>query len=159
MYVLLRKALSAPADAPLLVLSVLLLVTLAAVSAMRHLSIDVSVDGLMAQDGPIREAYERALEKFGGDRVTIVYLRDPNLFEPEKLNAIRETVQRLSELPFVDHVASLFNTKNVKSKEGSVSTKPFFDPVPVGAEAIRQSKADALRSALSITASRRIRGM
>nr|HID60129.1 hypothetical protein [Desulfobacterales bacterium] len=74
----------------------------------KDIRIDVSAEGMMIEGDPDIDFYHQTIETFGTDDITVVYIRDKDLFTTEKLEAIQEVVYKLEELPHVDRVESLF---------------------------------------------------
>ena len=53
-----------------------------------HLKVAISPQSLIIEGDPEQAFYEDTQRTFGSDRITIIYLSDPALFTPEKLEAI-----------------------------------------------------------------------
>jgi hypothetical protein len=84
------------------------LISIAAALQLPKLQVQVSSNGLVIEDDPATVLYERAGATFGNDESVLVFVRDPELFQYDRLEAIRATVARLEASPFVARTESLF---------------------------------------------------
>lgn len=117
-------------DNPLVCLLTLVLVTAFFGYSARHLQMDPSFDKLMASEGPQWDTYEETLDIFGSDNLTTVYIKDKDLFSPEKLAAVEEIFYNLEDIPGVSRVDGLFNAVNFKGEGGYLKTKPLLREIP-----------------------------
>lgn len=141
-----RRLLLLAADHPLIVVGLLLLVSLAAASQLPRLEITISPQALTADDDPERVFYEQTVATFGSDRITVVFLQDPALWQPEKLEAIRAAIERLEALSFVARTQSLFSIPNLRTVDKFVYTDPYLDRLPRDAEEAAAIRAAALEN-------------
>ena len=98
---------------------IIVLVTLITVSlgyGVSQLSIDTSFNSLIPADEPERLAYQSAIDEFGSDNKTIIYIRDKDLWTARKLARVDELVRELSELKHVYRVDSLFNLRIIEGQ-------------------------------------------
>ena len=116
-------------------LSITLLTGFFAFHALR-VELDISGEGLTLEDDPDRPAYENALDVFGSDNLTVVYVKDDSLFTPRLLTSVEDAFYRLQDIPGVTRVDALFNATNVKYEDGSLVIQPLLDWVPEDAEAL-----------------------
>lgn len=131
---------------PWSVLLLLACVTAAALFRIEELRFEVSAESLMVEKGPARDFYRRVLERFGSDEVSIVFLRDKDLFAPEKLLAIRSVLEGIDLLPFVERTESLFSVSHLRSTAGYVSWTPYLKEIPATPEEAEAVRAAALRN-------------
>lgn len=129
-------------------LAAIFVVTLPFVYGITHLSVNVSSDDLMAKEDPLYKFNEKTSETFGSSNITVAYVRDGELFTHEKLTKLKKVSDELKTLEFVRKVESLFNTKNFKNVNGTLSTKPFLSTVPTDQSELDQIREDALTSPL-----------
>jgi len=130
---------------PRLVVVVIAIISIAAASQLPKLTFAISPQSLIIEDDPDQAFYEHALETFGSDRISIVYIADPELFQPQKLSAIQQVANNLEALPFVRKTRSLFNVPDVRVEDDLVITRPFLqspmtadlDPDAVRARALK----------------------
>lgn len=127
-------------------LGVLFIVTLISTILAFRVSIDVSQDSLMPRHSEARIEYEKIKETFGSDVVASIYVRDPNLFSHDKLVKLQQLHDRISSLPGVERVESLFSVTNIKDVDGFVEVAPLLDWVPEEAAELKQKQADAIRN-------------
>ncbi|WP_419605512.1 MMPL family transporter [Thiolapillus sp.] len=64
------------------------------------------------------------------------------LFQPEKLSAVRDAVNRINASPWVQRTDSLFSRRYVRTIDGYIYTAPYLSKIPATpaeAEAVRQA--------------------
>jgi len=106
------------------------------------------MEGLMVENDPARLVYQDTRETFGSDQISIVFVRDRDLFTPEKLEKLETLVLALEELPGVTTVESLFSVTNFKNENGMLSSSPLIDSIPESVDEARRILEDALRNPL-----------
>jgi predicted RND superfamily exporter protein len=92
--------------------------------------------------------YERTVETFGTDQVTVVCLRDPDLFDPERLALIEELAYQLESLPGVVRVESLFSVADFRNDAGTLRSGPLMRQPPADREEALAARARALENTL-----------
>jgi len=76
------------------------------------LAIDTSFEGMLHEKDPARLAYNRFRDDFGQDRIIIVTVQTPDIFNPtylKKLKALHRDFE--AQLPHLDEVKSLLNAR------------------------------------------------
>ena len=68
----------------------LLVITAFAGAGMLRLQVDTGIDSLIPADDPSRLVYQKVMGEFGTDNKTIIYIKDRNLWTPEKLARIEK---------------------------------------------------------------------
>jgi len=114
----------------------------------RDIKLNVSAEGLVPTDSPLRATYEETKKTFGSDYIIGVYVEDPDLFTAPKLHALANLAHRLAELSSVERAESLFTVNNIDGSSGSLVTGPVLDPLPETPAALTAAKARALRNPL-----------
>jgi len=122
------------------------IVTILALYSARNIRIDASTEGMMIQGTPAQDYYHETLKKFGTDNITVIFIRDKNLFTPAKLKLLDDLVFKFEELKGVTKVESLYSVTNFKGVDGTLETNPLMDWPPETLEEAEQVKANALRS-------------
>jgi predicted RND superfamily exporter protein len=130
-----RIYLAVAAAPPWLVLTVIVALSLSSAVQLPKLTLNVSPDLLSLRGDPDRRFYEQAVAVFGSEQVTVLFIRDPNLFEPSRLAAIEEAIERIEALPQVLYTQSLFSLPNLRTRDEFVYTDPFLEPIPQSAAA------------------------
>jgi hypothetical protein len=125
-----RRLLVLAAMHPWSVLSVLVLVSLAAASQLPKIKVDVSPQSLTMRGDPARVFYERSVATFGTDDITVIFIRDDGLFERPGLAAVKQMVDAVEGLPFVARTESLFSVPNLKAVDEFVKTDPYLHKLP-----------------------------
>ncbi len=116
----------------------------------RNLKLNVSAEGLLPTESPLRETYEQTKKTFGSDYVVGVYVEDPDLFTLPKLRRLAALAHKLAELPGVERTENLFNISNIDGSSGALVTGPILDPLPETSEALAKAKERALRNPLIV---------
>jgi uncharacterized protein len=114
----------------------------------RNIKLNVSAEGLVPTDSPLRAAYEDTKKTFGSDYIVGVYVEDPNLFTLPKLKSLASLAHKLGELPSVERTESLFTINNIDGSSGSLVTGPILDPLPETPEELDTAKQRALHNPL-----------
>ncbi len=130
-----KNIISFAAVHPRLVLILTGFITLAALTQLPYLRIEISAEGMMVNDEQQMEKYDRTIETFGSENVTVVYLEDPHLFEPENLTAIQQAVRQIEQLEQVERTTSLFSVRYLRTVDGFVFTDPYLNKFPTDQEA------------------------
>jgi len=125
---------------------VVLIVTLIAAFGATKLYLDASTKGMMIQADPTFDYYQQTLDRFGTDNITVIYVKDSDLFSPEKLKALDNLVFSLGKIKGVTRIESLFSVTNFKGVDGGLETSPLIDWIPEDMDEAVQIKTDALRN-------------
>ena len=131
---------------PRTVLVGVLIASILAVSQLHTLQVAISPQSLIIEGDADQAFYQDTLATFGSDRITIVYIEDPDLFAREKLLAIRQVIDSIEQLPFVEKTRSLFNIPEIRVVEEFVKTDPFLKHLPDDEDAASQIKRSALKN-------------
>ncbi|MCP3926726.1 MAG: MMPL family transporter [Desulfobacterales bacterium] len=83
---------------PIVVVLIISLLTTLSIFGVKKLRVDASASGMMIKGDPAIKYYENTLARFGSDNVTIIYVKDKNLFTPEKLKKLDELFYELQEI-------------------------------------------------------------
>jgi predicted RND superfamily exporter protein len=124
---------------------VLLACSLAALLGVPRLTVDTGFSRLIPDGDADRQAYLRVTREFGSDNRTFIYVRDPQLWTPEKLRALEQLQRGLRELPFVERVEDLLSHPAVRSIDGRVQARPLLVDVPPDADAADRVRREALQ--------------
>ncbi|MBF0265383.1 MAG: MMPL family transporter [Gammaproteobacteria bacterium] len=126
------------------VILILLSISLLCLFLLPKLKVSISTDALMTSYGDERKWYEYSSEVFGKSETAVVVFHDEQLFARKRLTAIKQTVNELSELPFISSTVSLYNQKNYKSIDGNVSANPYCGTEPSTKKELEAIKKDIL---------------
>jgi len=133
---------------PWLVLALVSVITLLAAVQLPELKLEITAEGMMVEDDPERIFYQQTLETFGSENISIVFLQDDDLFNPAKLTAIREAVNKINKSPLVRQTDSLFSRRYIRTIEGYIYTDPYLSKFPETASEADASRRAALRNPL-----------
>ncbi len=128
---------------PAVVSLMLLIATVIALYHCRKVHLDSSTEVFMVKNDPQRNYYQESLDLFGSDLITVVFIKDKNLFSPKQLECIDRLVRDLEQIKHVDKIESLFTLDNIKNQDGMLSTNRLMDYPPQTQEEADQILADA----------------
>jgi predicted RND superfamily exporter protein len=141
---LLQKFFRLGAERPAPSLFLLVAVSLFAAFGAAKVTVDTGFDRLVPKDDGDRQAYLRVSREFGSDHRSFVYVRDPQLWTPAKLQALQALREELRQLPFVERIDDLFTHRTVKSVEGQLTARPLLAALPSDAAGAERSRREAL---------------
>ncbi len=133
---------------PWAVLLVLGVVTLLAATQLAQLRIVVSAESMLEKGTPAWDYFVETEETFGAEDVVIVVLRDPAIFDEQKLVAARYVLRAIGDLPGVGGTSSLFDVKNLKNIDDTIHVKPYLENLPATPAEVEEVRADATRNPL-----------
>ena len=138
-----------------LVATLVFLITLPLGYGINFLSIDTSFNSLIPADEPDRLAYQSAMDEFGSDNRTIIYIKDNDLWTARKLAELDRLVRDLNQLDHVYRVDSLFNLRVIEGdiqEDGtrSISSRLVLDGVPRNDIDALEARARAIANPLYI---------
>ncbi|RLW69609.1 MAG: hypothetical protein B6D71_09595 [gamma proteobacterium symbiont of Stewartia floridana] len=136
------KIILSAARYPAWVMAALYSITLLALSYLPELRVEITAEGMMVNNPPALADYQRTMDTFGSENVTIVYLEDAKLFEAENLKAIEQALAEIERIPQVSRTVSLFSVRYLRTIDGFIHTTPYFSPIPENRE-ILQSRIQA----------------
>jgi uncharacterized protein len=131
---------------PIIVVCIVVLLNLLAIYKIKDVRIDASAEGMMIKGDPAEDYYRETLKKFGTDNITVIYVKDKDLFTPEKVAKLDDLAFALEEIEGVVKIESLFTVTNFQGEDGALNTNPLVDNIPETLEEAQKIKRDALRS-------------
>ena len=138
------------AEHPWAVLLVLGILSLLAATQLGQLRIQVSAESMLEKGTPAWDYFVETEETFGAEDMAIIVLRDPAIFDRAKLEAIREALTALNNVPQVTGTSSLFNATNLKNIDGTIHTRAYLQDLPTTPEEVAALQADAIRNPLAL---------
>lgn len=132
------------------VLMFLAVITLISLIGLPRLEVDTGTDSLIPSSDPDRLVYDRVSAEFGTDNRTIFYIRDQQLWTPEKLAALEKLHHALDGLDFVSNVSGLFSLHTIRGKDGKVDSRPLISEAPADQDTANRIREDALDNPLII---------
>lgn len=127
---------------------ILLVITGIFAAGLPKLRIDTRLELLLDREGPKYQLYQEAIEIFGSDNTTVFFIRDSQLFTPEKLEILQAMVDDIDALEPVERVDSLFSLTSIRDRDDSLESKIVLDVLPSNQAEADQALADALYSPL-----------
>ncbi len=132
------------------VLLFLLVITLLSLFGMQRLEIDTTLDSLIPDDAPARMVYQKVMGEFGTDNKTIIYIKDPALWTPEKLQLLERLQEQLQSIPGIAGVESLFSLHTVRGEAGKIVSQPVLREAPVTQEEADLARDNAMANPLYV---------
>ncbi len=146
---LLQRFLRLGSEWPVQSLAFLVAISLIAALGIPRLIVDTGFDRLVPKDDADRQAYLRVSREFGSDHRSFVYVRDPQLWTPAKLQALERLHDELRQLPFVERVDDLFTLRTVRSVDGRMTARPLLDAAPLDAQGAERARREALEDPIA----------
>lgn len=125
-------------------LLVICAITVAAVSQLDQLKFNISAQSMMIEDGIDVEFYRETLDTFGSENITILFLSDADLFDSAKLAGIKQAIDGIESLPFVNRTESLYSINHIETVDDNIQMSPYLEKIPSTPEAAGAIKASAL---------------
>lgn len=100
--------------------------------------VDSSTEGMMIEGDPAKDYHRDTVRKFGSDNITVVFIRDRQLFSPEKLKSLEKLYYELKEIRFEPKDPELY----VKIKDPEEYLKIRYPQVhtTLSADAVKYAK-------------------
>ena len=127
---------------------ILVATTLLAAAGLPKLEVDTGMDSLIPASDPSRLIYQQVIGEFGSDNKTIIYIKDNELWTPEKLSILEGLHRKVERIKNVTSVDSLFNLHTVHGKDGKIESMPVLSEVPTTREEALAAKKRALANPL-----------
>jgi predicted RND superfamily exporter protein len=115
---------------PVSVASLLVSLTILFASQLPGLKVYISPQALSIADSPAQQQHQESIETFGSDSVIILYVRDDDLFAPQRIEALRSAVKRIQALNCVSHTRSLFDVPHLREVDEFIHNQPFLEKTP-----------------------------
>ena len=124
--------------------------TLLAAIGLPKLDVDTGMDSLIPANDPGRLIYQSVIGEFGSDNKTIIYIKDDDLWTPEKLAILERLHGNIEHIENVVSVDSLFNLHTIHGKDGKIESLPVLSEAPATVEEALAAKKRALANPLFI---------
>lgn len=129
-----------------LFLIILTLLSIAAWQLLPALQINRNDDKLISPSDPGWDKLHRMEADFGAEETVLIYLRDADLWSPERLKQLQKLTFDLEDSPAITSVSSLLSATNIRDKGDFVVAEPLVDIVPRTRTGIAEIKDDAMYS-------------
>ena len=134
----------------LVTLMMLVVISVLSAQGLPKLRIDTGLESLVSDSDPDRQAYLQATEEFGSDNRTLIYVRDPALWTPLKLEALQRLQNSVEQLDVVERVESILTLRTVRGRGETLDSRPLLAGDTSDAEAVARARADALANPLLV---------
>ena len=126
----------------------LLFITAFTGAGMQRLQVDTGIDSLIPSDDPSRLVYQKVMGEFGTDNKTIIYIKDSNLWTPEKLTRIEQLHLAIEKIDGVNRVDSIFSLHTMHGVDGKIISRPVLREAPNTEQEALSAKKSALTNPL-----------
>ena len=118
--------------------------------ALTNIQLDASIDGMIIRNNQDYKDYVKTKKEFITDNISVVYIKNDNIFTNKILTAIDDVFYTIEETPGVVRVDSLFNTRNFNGSNGTLEIDPLIQYIPDDHEVedLQKIKRNAVRSPL-----------
>ena len=130
------------------VIMALLLITLFTAAGLPKLEMDTGVDSLIPASDPGRLVYQRVMGEFGSDNKTIIYIKDPDLWTPDKLAKLEKLHEGMAKIDKVTRVDSLYSLHTIDGSEGKIDSRPVLNAAPKTTDEAILARESALSNPL-----------
>lgn len=134
----------------LFTMTFIIVATLVAVAGLPRLKVDTGVDSLIPANDPSRLIYQQVMGEFGSDNKTIIYIKDTELWSPDKLSILEQLHRKIEQIENVTSVDSIFTLHTIHGKDGKIESLPVLSNAPQTLEAAQAAKVRALANPLYI---------
>lgn len=125
---------------PIITLLVIGCICVGAIVPASRVRIATSVDSLMIENDPDKAYYLETRDLFGSEAMALVYVEDPALFTPEKLDVFERLIHDLDSIEGIVSTESLLTVTEIENRDGQLDIRPLLGNIPDSGE-----KASRLR--------------
>ncbi len=127
------------------VLLIVLAITFAIASQMRHLTIDTSNEGLLRPDDPIILTYNDFRDQFGRDDLLLLAIESDTIFSIPFLEKLKKLHEQLEEqVPHIDEITSLINGRDTRGEGDTLLVDDLLAHFPEGEQELAALKKRVL---------------
>jgi len=120
---------------PWLGLGLLLIGSVIAALPLDRLGARISAEQMLVEGDPERDFYAEVQTLFGDEQVALLVVEDPRPLQTEGLQRLREVLEQVNQLPFVERTESLFDIPHVRSVDGYLDKSPYLAELPSSEQA------------------------
>lgn len=112
-----------------LILSLFIILTLAAAVFISRGEISTSMLTLFLGEDPAFHSYKERIASFGGDEVILVGLEQPEPFKPENLRRLENAVNKIKQNQEVERVDSILSARRISGIQGGIQVDSYAEDV------------------------------
>ena len=112
------------------VLALVAAVSLAAAAGAARLEFRTDLEVWFLDGDPTLVSYREFKERFGADRIAVVGLVAPDVFEPGVLSRVDRLTRALEQAPHVSRVSSLTTARVARAIDGSIEIADLVETLP-----------------------------
>lgn len=127
---------------PYWTIATLLVLTLLAATQLRLVEVYIAAEDLLVRDDPERAYFNEVRDRFGDDRVVLLYVADDRVLRASSLQVLRDVIDDLVALPYIERAESLFSVPWVRTVDGYLTKDPYLHELPQD-EAVERALLDA----------------
>lgn len=123
------------------VLLLVLTLTFALASQMKHLTIDTSNEGLLRPDDPIILTYNDFRDQFGRDDLLLLAIESDTIFSIPFLEKLKKLHEKLEEdVPYISEITSLINGRDTRGEGDTLLVDDLLAHFPENDQDIEELK-------------------
>ncbi len=126
------------------VLIIFILIAVAAGFQLRHITIESDIQKLLPDSMPSRIDTKKIEEIFGGTDMLFIIVEADDVLAASTLHRLKKLDKQFSKIDGVNEVLSLFSTKSITGRDGSMIVEPAVATIPAS-----DTEREQLRRALS----------
>ena len=112
--------------------------------------IDPDLEKYIPPDMSSRISTDQIEEIFGGDELLVLIFESEDILNPQTLERLKNIRRELRKLEEVDQVLSVFDTKNMTSRDGMLVVEPFMHKIPETNGEFEKLREDLLQSDMAL---------
>ncbi|HER25015.1 MAG TPA: hypothetical protein ENO17_08215 [Candidatus Atribacteria bacterium] len=115
-----------------LIVIITLVITILAGSQINRLNIEDDITKYMPEDDPEIKFYREVVDKFGGSQAetAVISLEYDGLFQVENLRSVKNIIDELEGIPYIQSVTSFLNMPEIISTEYGLEVKDLVEIFP-----------------------------
>ncbi len=112
--------------------------------------IDPDLEKYIPADMSSRINTERIEEIFGGDELLMLIFESEDVLNPRTLERVKNIRRELRKVEEIDHILSIYDTKNMTTQNGMLLVEPFIRKIPDTDDKIEKLREDLLQSDMAL---------
>ncbi len=132
-----------------IMLILMLGLTFALASNIPKLRMDTSTEGFLHENDPILQQYNSFRDQFGRTELVLITIESKNIFSKpfmQRLKSMHDEIE--SNVPHLDDITSLINTRNTKGAKGELIVEDLLENWPQNDHAWQALKEQAMANPL-----------
>ncbi len=131
--------------------ALMIVLAVASISRLPHLSIDMSDEGFLHPEDPILKDYTDFRDQFGRDDLIVLTIKSDQVFSQpflQKLKKLHTTLE--DKVPHLNNITSMVNARNTRGVADGIIVEDLLEKWPADNEALTQLKKRVLTNPLYV---------